>query len=74
MSSRGWAIVAALSVTETVSWGVLYYVFAVVLLPMQRELGFSAAELTGALSLGVLVAGIAGIGVGRFLDRRGRAC
>ena len=69
--SRGWAIVGALSVTETVSWGVLYYVFAVVLLPMQRELGFSAAELTGAFSLGILVAGIAGIGVGRFLDRRG---
>ena len=62
---------AALSVTETVSWGVLYYVFAVVLLPMQRELGFSAAELTGAFSLGALVAGVAGIGVGRFLDRRG---
>jgi MFS family permease len=37
---------------------------------MQRELGFSAAELTGAFSLGALVAGIAGIGVGRFLDRR----
>jgi MFS family permease len=69
--SRGWAIVGALSVTETVSWGVLYYAFAVVLLPMQRDLGFSAAELTGAFSLGVLVAGIAGIGVGRFLDRRG---
>jgi len=69
--SRGWAIVAALSVTETVSWGVLYYAFAVVLLPMQRELGFSAAELTGAFSLGVLVAGLAGIAVGRFLDRRG---
>jgi predicted MFS family arabinose efflux permease len=68
--SRGWAIVGALSVTETVSWGVLYYTFAVVLLPMQRELGFSAAELTGAFSLGALVAGIAGIGVGRFLDRR----
>jgi predicted MFS family arabinose efflux permease len=69
--SRGWAIVAALSVTETVSWGVLYYAFAVVLLPMQRELGFSAAELTGAFSLAALVAGVAGIGVGRFLDRRG---
>jgi predicted MFS family arabinose efflux permease len=68
--SRGWAIVGALSVTETVSWGVLYYTFAVVLLPMQRELDFSAAELTGAFSLGALVAGIAGIGVGRFLDRR----
>ena len=49
---RGWAIVGALSVTEIVSWGVLYYAFAVFLLPMQRELGYSAAELTGAFSLG----------------------
>ena len=36
---------------------------------MQRELGFSAAELTGAFSLALLVAGVAGIGVGRYLDR-----
>jgi predicted MFS family arabinose efflux permease len=71
LGTRRWAIVGALSVSETVSWGVLYYAFAVVLLPMQRDLGFSAAELTGAFSLGILVAGIAGIGVGRFLDRRG---
>ena len=67
--SRGWAIVGALSVTETVSWGVLYYAFAVFLLPMQRELGFSAAELTGAFSLALLIAGVAGIAVGRHLDR-----
>jgi MFS family permease len=63
--------VGALSVTELVSWGVLYYAFAVFLLPMQRELGFSAAELTGAFSLALLVAGAAGIGVGRYLDRHG---
>ena len=67
--SRGWAIVGALSVTEIVSWGVLYYAFAVFLVPMQRELGFSAAELTGAFSVSLLVAGVAGIAVGRFLDR-----
>ena len=66
---RGWTIVGALSVTEVVSWGVLYYAFAVFLVPMQRELGYSQAELTGAFSLALLVAGIAGIGVGRFLDR-----
>ena len=34
-----------------------------------RELGFSAAELTGAFSVSLLVAGVAGIAVGRFLDR-----
>ena len=52
--SRAWAIVGALSVTETVSWGILYYAFAVFLLPMERELGFSTAELTGAFSLALL--------------------
>ena len=66
---RGWAIVGALSVTEVVSWGVLYYAFAVFLVPMQRELGYSAAELTGAFSLALLVAGVTGIWVGRYLDR-----
>ena len=53
--SRAWAIVGALSVTETVSWGVLYYAFAVFLVPMQADLGFSAAQLTGGFSLAVLV-------------------
>ena len=68
--SRAWAIVGALSITETVSWGILYYAFAVFLLPMQRELGFSTAQLTGAFSLALLISGVAGIGVGRYLDGR----
>jgi MFS family permease len=67
--TRGWGIVGALSITETVSWGILYYAFAVFLIPMQRELGFSTAELTGAYSLALLVSAIAGIAVGRYLDR-----
>lgn len=71
MRSRASAIVGALSVTETVSWGVLYYAFAVFLLPMQRELGFSAPQLTGAFSLALLVSAVVGVGVGRYLDRRG---
>ena len=67
--TRGWGIVGALSVTETVSWGILYYAFAVFLIPMQHELGFSTAELTGAFSLALLVSAVAGIAVGRYLDR-----
>ena len=38
--TRAWVIVGALSVTEMVSWGILYYAFAEFLLPMQRELGY----------------------------------
>jgi MFS family permease len=68
--TRAWGIVAALSVTETVSWGILYYAFAVFLVPMQRDLGYSAAQLTGAFSLALGVSAVAGIAVGRLLDRR----
>ena len=67
--TRAWAIAGALSVTETVSWGVLYYAFAAFLVPMQDGLGFSEAELTGAFSLAMLVAAVAGLAVGRYLDR-----
>jgi MFS family permease len=68
MRSR-WATVAALAVTETVSWGVLYYAFAVFLVPMQRDLGWSRAELSGAFSLALATSALAAFPVGRWLDR-----
>jgi len=67
----GWVMVAALAVTETVSWGVLYYAFSVFLVPMRSSLGWSEATLTGAYSLGLLVSGFAAPFVGRWIDRRG---
>ena len=67
----GWAIAGTLAVTETASWGVLYYAFAVFLVPMQKELGWSQPALTGAYSLGLLVSGLAAPLVGRWLDRHG---
>ena len=66
-----WPQVFALSVTETVSWGILYYAFAVFLVPMGADLGWSRAQLTGAFSLALLVAGVAGMPIGRWLDRHG---
>jgi MFS family permease len=65
----GWKIVAVLAVTETVSWGVLYYAFAVFLTPMQRELGWSKTELTGAFSVALATSALAAFPVGRWLDR-----
>jgi MFS family permease len=66
---RGWAIVAALSITETTSWGVLYYGFPVFLKPMEAAFGWSRAALTGAFSLALAVQGVTAIAVGRWLDR-----
>ena len=67
----GWVIVATLALTETVSWGILFYAFSVFLVPMREALGWSEAALTGAYSLGLLVSGMAAPFVGRWIDRRG---
>jgi MFS family permease len=64
-------LVAALAVTETVSYGVLQYAFPVFLAPMQAELGWSRTAMTGAFSLASLVSGFAAIPAGRWVDRHG---
>jgi MFS family permease len=58
-----------LAVSVTVGYGVLSYAFAVVLVPMQRDLGWSQAVFTGAFSLALAVAALAGIPIGMALDR-----
>lgn len=67
----GWRIVGALAVTETVSWGILDYAFAVFRVPMRAELGFSAATMAGAFSVAVAITGLAAVPVGRWLDTHG---
>jgi MFS family permease len=67
----GWRMVWALSLTETVAYGVLFYSFAVFLVPMRAELGASTAQLSGALTLALGLTGLAAVGVGRWLDRHG---
>ena len=67
----GWRMVWALAVTETVAYGVLYYSFAVFLVPMRAELGASTAQLSGALTLSLALSGLGAVVVGRWLDRFG---
>ena len=67
----GWTQVLALSITETISWGILYYAFSVFILPMEADLGWSRSQITGAFSLSLLISGIAGIPMGRWLDQHG---
>ncbi|HLZ73170.1 MAG TPA: MFS transporter [Dehalococcoidia bacterium] len=67
----GWVLVATLGVTETTSWGVLYYAFTVFLDPMRESFHWSRATMTGAFSLALLLSGLVGVPVGRWLDRHG---
>lgn len=67
----GWWMVAALAVTELVSWGVLIYAFSVFVVPMSAELGWSTAQLNGAYTTGVAVSGVIAVPVGHWLARHG---
>jgi len=71
VGGRGWWIVAALAVTQTVGYGVLYYAFAVLLQPMATSLHASTTAVTGALTASVLAGAVMAVPVGRWLDRHG---
>lgn len=62
---------AALCVTEIVSWGVLYYAFPVALSAITADTGWSAAGASAAFSAGLVVSAVVGISAGRLLDARG---
>ncbi len=66
-----WPVVAALGVTQIVSWGSLYYAFAVVMGSVQQELGASSPQVVGAYCSALLVSGLVAAPVGRHIDRRG---
>lgn len=67
----GWYIALALAITETVSYGVMYYAFSVFITPMEAELGWTRGQLTGAFSLSLLIAGLVAFPVGHWLDKHG---
>ena len=67
----GWVMLLAVSVGQVVSWGILYYTFAVFVTPMATELGWQTSSLTAGYALALLCSGIAAVPVGRWLDRHG---
>jgi MFS family permease len=67
----GWVLVWALGITTVISYGTTQYLFGVLVVPIQHDLGWSRGELSGAYSLGFLISGLLGVGVGKIVDRRG---
>lgn len=70
-SRYGWWLVAALSVTTTVGYGVLAYAFAVFLVPMQHALSASRTEITLAAALTLLASAAGAVPAGRWFDKHG---
>lgn len=64
-------LVAKLSLSTLVAWGVLYYAFTVFLPVMQDDLGISPAKLSAGFSVGILMSGLLSPAVGSAIDRSG---
>jgi MFS family permease len=60
--------IIALGVVQCVNWGVLYYAFGALLLPVQHDLGISQAMVAGAFSIALLVSAVIAPRIGRLCD------
>lgn len=69
--SRPRAVLPALCVTQITSWGIVYYAFPVLNPAITADTGWSAGSTTAAFSAALVVSALAGIPVGRILDRHG---
>lgn len=58
----------ALAVAQLVSWGSIYYAFSLFVVPMEQTMGWSRTSTNAALSVGLLVSGLAAYPVGTWID------
>lgn len=61
--------VIALGIGQCINWGVLYYAFTVLVVPVSKTLGVSPWVATGAFSLGLLVSALLSPVIGSWIDR-----
>lgn len=59
----------AVGLGQCVGWGVLYYAFSVLIVPVERDLGVARWVVVGAFSLALLVSALVAPRVGRLVDR-----
>jgi len=67
----GWYIVITLGVISIIVQGTSSYLFGVILIQLQHDLGATRAAVSGAFSLSFLLWAVTGIPAGRFVDQRG---
>jgi len=63
------SVIRTLGAAQCVYWGILYYAYAVLIVPMRVEFGTSEAVIAGAYSLGLLVCALLAVVAGRRFDR-----
>jgi MFS family permease len=58
-----------LSLAQLISWGSVFYTFALLMAPLELELGMSRAQSSLGFSLALLAEGLLAYPVGRLIDR-----
>jgi hypothetical protein len=71
MSASRFRLGAVLGINQTLSWGMTFYLPAIVAGPVADTLGQSGFQILGAFSWSLLVAGVCSPRVGRWIDRHG---
>jgi MFS family permease len=64
-------LVVALGIAQIVSWGSLYYAFALIVDPLAAAVGARPPVVVGAYSVALLIAGLASAPLGAVIDRFG---
>ena len=66
-----WSVIWALSVTQIISWGSLFYAISLLIAPIEHQFGWSRDAIVGAFSLSMVCSGLAAYPVGVMIDRYG---
>lgn len=69
--ARKWPIISALGVVQIFTWGSSYYLLAVLAAPIAADTGWPLSWIVGALSIGLLAAGVVSPRVGDAIARHG---
>lgn len=62
-------LIGWLSLAQLITWGSVFYTFALLMEPLERELGLSRAQSSLGFSLALLAEGLLAYPVGRWIDR-----
>lgn len=62
-------LIGWLSLAQLITWGSVFYTFALLMAPVERELGLSRTQSSLGFSLALLAEGLLAYPVGRWIDR-----
>jgi MFS family permease len=64
-------LIFGMAISQVIAIGCLFHSFTLFLAPLQKEFGWTATQMTGAFTLGLITADIIAIPLGQWVDRHG---